>query len=486
MTAQGIDRKRVFRMAWVLALFAAAFAGVLSRADRILTDPDVYMHIAVGRWIIDHGVVPHVDVFSHTMQGMPWVPHEWLAEVAFGWLYEHFGWTGVMLATAFAVAVAAALLAGALLSYLPLPYAIAGAVLGMGLCSPHLFARPHMFTYPLIVLWTAGLVAANEQKRAPSLLMLPVMALWANLHGSFIFGIVLVVLFAGEALLHTSDWRSARDVLGRWSVFGLLTVAFALATPNGLAGFLLPLRLARMSFAASWIAEWRSPDFQQFQPLEAYLMLLLLGGFFLGLRLPVTRIAMMLVVLHMALSHVRHEELLGLLVPLLAAPALAAQLPPVRPRRDTLDGRRPSGWMPLAGVIVGALALAGVTSFARVGAMHPMDRYTPSAALAVAREHQVSGPVFNDFDFGGFLMFSGIPTFIDGRVELYGDDFLRRYSRIGELPRLLEQYQVTWILLKAGTAQAVFIDQLPGWQRLHADNVAVVYIRAPSTAAAGP
>jgi hypothetical protein len=76
------------------------YATTLAAARRVINDPDPYLHIAVGRWIIAHGAVPHHDPFSNSMPNAPWVPHEWLAEVATAWLYDHWGWAGLVVATA--------------------------------------------------------------------------------------------------------------------------------------------------------------------------------------------------------------------------------------------------------------------------------------------------------------------------------------------------------------------------------------------------
>ena len=355
-------------------------------------------------------------------------------------------------------------------------YAVIGAVTGWGMCFPHLLARPHVFTYPLVVLWTAGLVAARKEDRAPSALLLVVMVLWANVHASFLFGIVLVALFAADALIESSSWHSAARRARQWSLFGALVLTAALVTPHGIAGIMLPIDIVRMDFAMSSIAEWMSPNFQHGQPLEFWLMLVLLGALLLGVRLPIMRIAIVLVLLHMALLHLRHGELLGLIAPLVVAPALAPQLP--RRVADLgIPGLARLALPPAAAVTAAALVLAVGMTVLRAGFTRPIDRFTPSAALANARQHQVAGPVFNDFGFGGFLIFSGIPAFIDGRVDLYGDEFLRRHSRTEDLPRLLEQYKISWTLVGAGTSRAVLMDYLPEWQRIYADDIAVVHVR---------
>ena len=136
--------------------------------------------------------------------------------------------------------------------------------------------------------------------------------------------------------------------------------------------------------------------------------------------------------------------------------------------------------MSRAAVVAGASALAVSAMVWRLGLTHDAYDITPSAALAAVKQNQISGPVFNDFNFGGFLVFSGIPTFVDGRADMYGDRFIRRYAKREELPGLLSQYQIAWTLLGVEHPGVLLLDRLPGWRRLHADAVAVVHVREKS------
>jgi hypothetical protein len=106
----------------------------------------------------------------------------------------------------------------------------------------------------------------------------------------------------------------------------------------------------------------------------------------------------------------------------------------------------------------------------------------PTAALAAVEATHVTGQVLNDYGFGGYLIFAGIAPFIDGRAELYGDEFIKRYVQAmllesNELPKLLEQYGIVWTLIAPERPAALLLDHLPGWRRLYADDVAVVHVR---------
>jgi hypothetical protein len=261
-----------------------------------------------------------------------------------------------------------------------------------------------------------------------------------------------------------------------------------LVSPNGANLFLLPFKMLRMSFATSSISEWHGVDFTHFDPLVIWIGLLLLGGYCLGLRLPLSRALMVLLLLYLALTHARNEELLGIIAPLLVAAPLSVQLGPTGEahRGEAAMGGRGGVAPPLiaiAGlaVVVVVAALATALMLNRRG-LAPRDYVTPIAAVEAARQAGLTGHVFNSLRFGGYLMFLGIPTFIDGRADLFGDAFLKRYAEatggVGDaLPDLLKRYAVQWTLLEPQTPAVSLLDLLPGWERVYTDKYAVIHRR---------
>jgi hypothetical protein len=195
---------------------------------------------------------------------------------------------------------------------------------------------------------------------------------------------------------------------------------------------------------------------------------------------------MLLLLLHMALQHRRHGELVGLVAPLLLAPALAPQLRALTAGRSAgpvdrslAELAKPAS---LRGVALAGVALVAVSAAVLHGAAVRSDVAIPAAALAAVEAAHVTGPVLNDYGFGGYLIFAGIPPFIDGRAELYGDEFFKRYVQAmllesDELPNLLDQYGIAWTLIAPERPAALLLDYLPGWRRLYADDVAVVHVR---------
>ena len=97
-----------------------------------------------------------------------------------------------MVLAASAIATTFALLAKFLSRRLSESTTLVFIAAALALTVPHLLARPHVLALPLMVAWVGGMIAAADRRSAPSFWMLPLMALWANLHGGFVFGLVLI------------------------------------------------------------------------------------------------------------------------------------------------------------------------------------------------------------------------------------------------------------------------------------------------------
>lgn len=468
-----------------LGIAAVIYVALLWKGRALLNDPDSFFHVAAGRWIWAHGAVPAVDPFSFTFQGQPWLAHEWLSELIFAGAYAWLGWAGLVALSALAIAAAFFLLARALERSLgPMP-TLLGTALGFMLAAPHLLARPHVLTLPLLVVWTDGLLLARDRGRAPSFWLLPLVTLWANLHGSFLAAPALAAGFAAEALFDRPD-GSRSNIPWHWAGFFTGALAASLLTPFGFKGWLFVLHVLRQGFAQSVVGEWRSTDFSQFQPLEVWLLGLLAIGFSGRLRLSLIRLVLLLGLIHLALAHVRNTDFLAFIAPLLLATPIAAaygipaaSAAPQRSRRAYL----------------GAASVATVTAvatglFLTHGLTLDNRRIAPAAAVAAAARARITGPVFNAYDFGGYLVFSGIRPFIDGRFDLYGDKFLRTYAnavaaRGGTLRDELRCYHITWTLLSPDMPAVKALDHMSDWERFYADKTAVIYRRRPDPRSEG-
>jgi hypothetical protein len=452
------------------ALTFALFAGLVAFAlaafsPAILNDGDTYWHIRAGEWMIAHDAVLRVDPFSYTVAGTPWHTAEWLAEIlmALAW---RAGWAGVHLLLAVSAAVTAGVVGYFVRRRTELVPALVTAVLGLACVTGSLLARPHMLALPLLAIWTVGLVSAREKDQAPSWWLIPVIPLWANLHGSFAFGLALTGAFALEAVFESQDRKKAAL---RWGLFLLASVAAALITPFGIPGLLFPLRLTAMH-GITYIGEWQPADFSHVSPFEITLLasLVMLGSS--RLRVPLLRSLMLAGLVYLALAHARHQMLLGVCAPLLLAPSLARAWP----AKD--EPSQP--WLAIAAAV--GLVLLTATRLA-MPILRNDDPVTPATALAHVPHFVRETPVLNDYSFGGWLIWNGVQPFIDSRADLYGDIFLRNYADImtpdkDALASTLAYYHVRWTIFSASAPVVKLLDATPGWHRFYTDKLAVVHV----------
>jgi hypothetical protein len=447
-------------------------------APQVLNDGDTWSHIGVGRWIIAQRAEPWSDPFSFTFGGAPWQAHEWLSEVLMAAAYDAGGVSLLLVLTGAAAGLAVFLLARHLRLFLaPFP-ALIVLIFAAGCGASGLLARPHILALPALEAWVAGLVIARGRNTPPSPWLLPVMTLWANLHGGFAFGLALVPPLALEAVVAdpVTRWRTALQ----WALFLAAAVGAAMLTPYGWHGLVLPVRLLGMRHLGD-IGEWRGMDFSVPQPLEIALLALLYACLTRGVRIPPIRLLLLFGLLHMALQHSRHQMLAGIVGALLVAEPLATGLPawpvPGRPR-----GEQRLAWAGLAMLTLGRLGHPAAV---------PDSIAMPAAALRAVPEALRSRPVLNDYAFGGALIFAGIRPFIDARVELYGDTGLAAYLDLlrpdeAALDDVLRRQGIDWTILTPGSPLMAAMDARAGWRRTYADHSAVVHVRSAAGQESSP
>jgi hypothetical protein len=479
-------RRTAWLPSWSLAFGLVMFISlVVGNHSPLLSDPDTHWHVTVGNWILAHGRVPDIDSYSFTFQGQPWIAKEWLSQVLLAGAYDIGGWGGVVVLGAAGFAVSFTILLRLLLRYIkPLP-ALMFAGAAVVFMAPHFLARPHALAFPFMLWWVAGLVRAVEERRAPQPILLLAMLFWANLHGGFTLGLMLGGAFGLEALLGARDAAERKATFMAWTKFGVAAVLVACITPYGPESILVTLRIFGLGDALSLIVEWRSPDFQK-QPLQE--LVLLVGAYLVlsrGFKLPLMRLLIVVGLLHLYLRYARNAELLATLVPLAIAPIMARQWPMLaadaEPRGWFAAMARPAGWAASAtGLALAAILALGI---ARFGGVTIPESSTPAAAVDYARKAGLTGHVLNHYGYGGYLISAGIPTFIDGRGELYGGDFIKLYmdavflGGAQSLEEILDRYHIDWTLLAKNQPANKLLARLPGWHKAYGDDQATIFVR---------
>jgi hypothetical protein len=453
-------------------LFLPALVGVLLLAaalgssKTIFNDGDVSWHIATGQWILQHGAIPRTDPFSFTWAGKPWVPIEWLAEVIYASAYRLAGYGGVAaLATAAMMALNGIVFFNAVrwVRY-PLLVLVAMDVVLV----PMMLARPHLLAWPLLALWTWLMLRARERDRAPPLAAALLMTIWANLHGSFVFGLAIAAAFGLEALLSSADRGRA---VRQWLLFGVACGIAVCINANGVEGALHPLRFTQLQMLPM-IEEWK-PSNPMRTPYFFGVLALTLGLIaWKRPRLHPVRLVLLCAFLAGALFQARHQAMLAIMAAMLLPEGFARSVE--RPE----EGDRNSA---MAIVAAGALLLVAVRA---IMPLSPPDNETnPWKLIASVRPELRSKPVLNDYSMGGPLILSGVRTFVDGRGDMYGDPHIMTYARINggdrrEFADAVKRWDLRWAIMPHDDKVMIaMLDTTPGWRRIRQDKVGVVYAR---------
>jgi fumarate reductase subunit D len=280
-------------------------------------------------------------------------------------------------------------------------------------------------------------------------------------------------LTAGLALDALASNGKPAETLRGWGMFGAGAVAAALISPHFVQGLLFPFEMMGTTKLAN-VAEWQPIDFSQLQPLELAVLAALYFIVTRGVRIPPVRALIVLVLLHMAFQHQRHQIVFALAAPLLLAEPLSRAAPTSAISERT---HRLAAFAATGAII---LVLSALRLFVPV--VRTDSPVAPMSALAHVPHELRTQPLLNDYSFGGYLIFEGVRPFVDSRVELYGDAFLDRYEKIiasdpESVKATLRAYRIRWTILGTHSRAVAVMDGFAGWRRLYADQYAVVHIR---------
>ena len=479
-----------------VSLFLLAYSVLLVQGGTfVLQDPDTLWHIRTGQWILNHARVPTVDLYSYTAAGKPWISTEWLSEIVYAVAFNLGGWRAVAIVAIAACAAIVGIVCFYLLRHLRFTIAIGWAVAAAAASSPHFIARPHILSYVILAVWIVNLLEAYDEE-SPDLprlaILAPLMVLWANIHGSFTFGLTLLYIFTAFCLYHYFVLRNYTKCR-RLAIVAAVVTLCSFLTPYGMLPALMTTKLVSMKFALSYIVEWQSPNFQQsiYRPIYLTAILSLIAGF--GVRLRGARLAVYALITFTGLRYIRGLLMFFFVVPIiLARPVGASAWYLARQLPGKKSGEGDEGSDPIqeflqkrsGAVLAVCAALAVVMTASTLWRQDivPPKTNTPEAALEFVRSKNIAGNVFNDYLFGGYLIWSGIPTFIDGRAELFGDDFVRKYAEtvavadIDKAFAVLDDYKVSWVILEPKEPLAKAITRGP-WDEAYSDKYAVVFVR---------
>ena len=441
----------------------AAFALALATPP---SDPDMYWHLASGKWMLDHGQLLRADVFSSTVNGQPYSVGEWLGQIVLYVAYLAGGWTGLVILRGLLVGVCAFFLTRvALRGGAPIIVAVPVTCAALLLSEIVWTDRPHLFTLALFPLLLDLLLAARAGRFGLLLGVPPLMLLWTNLHGGYALGLALVGVFTLEALLTRRNFAAFAITAGT-------AFAASLVDPGSLG---LSAAAAHATAPPRFIVEESPPDVTR--PAGFVFAAFIIGTLALAMRSGGSLLDLLLLapLLWLGLSAQRHMPYFAFA----AVPFISAAIPRAwSPLEAWLARRRPypRGAIVGFGAGVAAMALAGVAFVPNA----PNERAYPTVVLDAVRSG--SGVLLNEYDWGGYLIWRAPerPVFVDGRLFPFLPDVFADWRTAVELgPRwkeVLERYQVTQVLLRPDRALVSALRE-QGWRVVGGDAGSVLLER---------
>lgn len=480
-------RQLTIERTMLVILFALLFA----LAARVPVDTDTWWHIRSGEYILQNGII-YTDPFSHTMLGQPWIDHSWGAQLILYAVWKVGGYLGLSVYMA-ALATAGMYFVYRMCSgnaYLRAFALVLGAATAAVFWSP----RPQMLTFFLstVVLY---LLHAYKREKKDRLWLIPIiMGIWGNLHAGFSIGFIFMLGYiAGETLGNLFNPRGEYVIgwrgVGKIALVMLVSLAALVINPYGLQMLLVPFQTVSIGALQNFIQEWNSPNFHERQtwPFIALLLGVLGAVGASRKRLDWTDFVLVSGTAFMGLLAGRNIAVFAVV----ATPVLTHHLDSLLEERGWVlkplqKTTRRMARLNLLLVIVALFAAVVKTLFVLDDetVTQAMEDFLPVQAVEYIEREQPPTPIFNSYNWGGYMLFSlpDYPVFVDGRTDLYGDDFLtNRYlqTAIGATGwrETLDEYGINTVVVEAGSGLARNLREAAGWSLDYEDEMAVVFVR---------
>lgn len=479
---------------WIL------FILLFTLAIQVPVDTDTWWHLRSGETTFKDRAVLNEDIFSFTRNGDEWVNHSWGAQLILYGMYRltgggddpaGTGTIGLAFYTAILATVSMYLIyrlsSGSV--YSRMFVIVLGAATAAVFWSP----RPQMisFLFGAITLYILYRYRYNDVDR---LWWLPaLMVIWVNLHAGFAIGFIILLGFiAGEIIGRVFNAEAALS----WPAIrklGLVIVACVVAlsiNPYGPRMIVYPFDTAGIQVLNLFIQEWRSPDFKNPQtwPFVVMLGLIIMFSGRSGAKLQWSELVLVAGTAALALWSARNISTFALV----ATPMLSRQVEAwlqsrgwaITPATDITQRQARLNVAILILMVFGALAQIGTTlAPASVEDIH--EELLPTGATAYLQDNQPPGPMFNEYNWGGYFIFAlpEYPVFVDGRTDLYGDDILRDYFRafLGakEWRDTLDDYNINLVVIQESTALATLLRETSDtWNLVYEDDQAIIFTRS--------
>ncbi len=487
------------------ALMTAVFLFViLAVSYKAQADVDMGWHIRTGAQIARSFPPPVVDTFTYSNGGAPWYypAGNWIGQLMVYGAYRALGVAGLSWYVSIVFAIAAVIVYHStrgpvslrLLATLPIP------VLANDILAP----RPNVMSFLLAacVMWMLRRYRDTQDRR---LWLLPVLfVIWANTHGGYPVGLAL--LWCQAAAVISAKLAERIGLFGRFALGGS-----ALATHRVRFWVALALTCSIMQFVnpSGWHTVWyqyanvstsvASGLIEEWQPLQlatpegvttfAYLFIALIAMKLTRQPAHITDLLWLIVFSVMAIATVRSTPFLALIAPAIVTRYARPLWRAAHIERHFRLGSAAGSFRQLAiwsvAICLSLLFLVWKVHWFETPRMEGMLRADfPVDAARFVRSAYSSGRVFNDYNHGGYLIWTlgeGFPVFVDSRFDQHGLPRVREWMRVQNASEgyleVLERDAVDLVLVPSDTPLVGALSAQPGWTRVYTDSAAVVFHR---------
>ena len=446
-----------------------------------ITPHDYWFYVRIGRDILESGAIPRADTFSYTYPGRPIFYQPWLSAVVFWLVHAAGGATLTFLLRGICIAAAYGLI-WTLMRYLgtgPKLATLLTVLLGLS-SSMNWSMRPQVLAYPLFVITLFVLWRWQNGRTRWIWILVIVVLLWVNLHGSFILAFVLM----GAALLFGAGDRKKLVI---WLTICLFVT---LINPRGVFVWEFVPSMLTSPSDQLFATEWRPPVNAGWQMniFYAWLLLFIPLVTYSPRRLSLLEWVWFLGFGWLALSGLRYVIWFMFIMAVLTGALLAELFRSVRPEAAS-RASNPKFNYALAGLILLLpwMMLPGIRDSWWADAPPPYHRgTTPIAAVEWLAEHpDLAGPFFAEYTFGSYLTFA-LPSrllWIDNRFNAYPPEHWEKYQTISAAEytwdKLLEEDKVNLLMLSQRSQKKLVqaVEESAAWCEEYRDEDAVIFSR---------
>lgn len=472
-------------------VFIMVFALGILLGPRFLGDGDPGRHIVIGNIILTEHYIPQIDIFSQTKSGLPLTTTEWLSEALYAAAYWLMGLNGVVLLAILLVAITITLIFQetfrASRSYL-LSFFLFLLIVPATLF--HWLARPHLFSWLAFAIWVPWMdkLARCERKNIWAFPLL--MLVWANLHGGFVLGFLVWGAYLAGWLMDYSFTRSASfEILKRLAMVGLLSFLATMINPSGIGVWGNVFGHVGDNVLMNVQVDWQSPNFHNFNTWPFFLLVALTLFVFSKREQPLSggQTFLLMGMLMLGLYSVRNIPFFVIVcVPVIGASAqFIFQSVLFQKMEQTLHLIQASLRGSLSSILTVVVVIGLLVSGQKLDAEKLGNTFNPNLfpihAVDWLSEHPQSGNVFNEFTWGGYILFRLWPeqrVFIDGQTDFYGPGLVKDYLTIlsakDDWQSVLETYRIDWVLLPSDSSLVKVLKLNPDWHILYEDETCVI------------